>query len=219
MPIKNLILACGGVFVVLVLSEILWRSKVIKGEIGRKFVHMLVGCYVASWPWLLSRNWISIVAAAFLGVLFLSHRYKIFKAITDVKRRTYGDYLFAVGVLTSSLFLTEKYQFLVAMLIIALSDGFAALIGKKFGKKNEFRVYGQTKSMAGSAAFFVVTMVLFMILGRVFGVSNAETQGLAIPLAILSSLVLTTIEAVGIYGLDNILLPVAAGVLFRIYLG
>src|SRR4051794_31644966 len=91
-------LSLMAVFLILVASELLWNSKKLKGELARKFVHITVGTFVAFWPFYMSFRTIQIISVAFLAVVLITKKLKIFKAVHTVNRKTWGDMLFAVGI-------------------------------------------------------------------------------------------------------------------------
>ena len=53
MNLTNMFLAVSVVFAILAFSELGWRRFWLKGEVGRKFVHISVGTFVAFWPYFL----------------------------------------------------------------------------------------------------------------------------------------------------------------------
>jgi dolichol kinase len=49
------------------------------------------------------------------------------------------------------------------MLHVALADGFAAIIGTKYGRAWAYKVFGQTKTIIGSMTFWVVSLCILGI--------------------------------------------------------
>ena len=131
----------------LVSSEYLWRKKIIGGEYGRKLVHMLVGLFIASWPYFLELAIIQFIACAAILTLIISRKYKVFHAIYDIPRLTYGELFYPLSILIIASFAKADWIFTVAVLFVALADGMAAFIGKKWGtKKLTFKV-GKSKKV------------------------------------------------------------------------
>lgn len=50
------------IFLLVLVTEILWRSKHYSNELTRKFIHISLGTFAAFWPWFLSWNQIYILA-------------------------------------------------------------------------------------------------------------------------------------------------------------
>jgi phytol kinase len=203
----TLILTVLAVFVVLCLSELGWRKHWLDNEVGRKFVHITVGSFVAFWPFFLSWNEIRLLSLAFLVVVLASRGLGVFRAIHSVQRPTYGEVFFAitVGLLT---FITHtKGVYAAAVLQMSLADGLAAIVGTRFGRDNKYHLLGHNKSVAGTAAF-LVTSLLILIGYRVFG-----TLGLPIGVIVFGALTATMLENLGAFGLDNIMVPLFIGIL------
>jgi phytol kinase len=96
---------------------------------------------------------------------------------------------------------------MAAMLCLSLGDALAAIIGLLYGDGNQYKVFGKTKSVAGTATFFVTT-VLVMILYVTLGNASASIMTLfVIP-------VLATItENVAVNGSDNLVMPLLIALL------
>ncbi len=205
----KVILCLASVALILVLAELLWRKKIITGEVQRKFTHIGCGVFIAFWPWLVSWQAIGLMGLAmFVGV--------VLNRISDAKfhhyshgmeRRGYGDVYFALAVVLCAAFTDEQVFFALAILTLALADGLAAIVGKKFGKKTAYKVFGQTKSLVGSMTFWLVSL---SILGG--GVLYAyQDIGFAgyVGLLVLLPPVLTLLENFSAGGLDNVTVPLA----------
>ena len=80
-------------------------------------------------------------------------------------------------------------------------DGFAAIVGKSM-KSKEYKVFGCTKTLAGSCVMFVMSLIITI---SVFTYSNTE---LFFVKAILLSMIATALEAISVKGTDNITVPV-----------
>src|SRR3954467_12074043 len=94
----ELILSAAAVFIVLCLSELGWRRGYMTSEVGRKFVHITVGSFVAFWPFFLTWNQIAFMSAAFLVTVIISKYFHVFQAIHSVQRPTWGELFFALAV-------------------------------------------------------------------------------------------------------------------------
>src|SRR5687768_7390996 len=94
-----LILAtCLAVFAVLCAAEFGWRRGLLRNEFGRKFVHIVVGTFVAFWPLFLTWEQIIFLSLAFITVVLVSKKLRLFRAIHSVQRPTYGEAFFAITV-------------------------------------------------------------------------------------------------------------------------
>lgn len=196
-----------AVFLVLVVSEAGWRKHWLKGEIGRKFVHVIVGSFVAFWPFFLSWNEIRILSLAFFVVVLISKQLHIFRAVHSVQRPTYGEALFAISVGLLTFITHSKGIYAAAILQMSLADGFAAIAGTRYGTSNKYHVLGQPKSVAGTATFAVISFALLV------GYATFSVAGLSTPALFIGAIGATALENFGLRGIDNLLVPVFIGLI------
>ena len=190
------------VFLFLVLNELLIKNSKKINEFNRKFVHITVGSFIGFWPFLISWQDIRLISLAFVLVVIISRKWNIFKGIHSVVRPTIGEVMFALAVGGLTFLTTNKWIYLIAVLQMSLADGIAAMVGTNFGKKNSYKVFGQIKSVVGSFGFFISSLILIII----YTIFTAIK--LPIYLILNFSLFLTLIENVGVFGFDNLLVPV-----------
>ena len=211
----KLILATIPVGVVLLSSEYLWRRKIVKGERARKFIPILAGVWMAFWPFYIPFDGIFIMGCFSLVLLIYSRYTNLFHAIYAVKRRTYGELFFAMAIIVCSYLGKEPWIFTTSILLLALADGGAAVVGRFWGITNQYFVLGYKnlrKSKAGSAAFLILAYISIAIGVIVGGHEIANDHAL---LFVLLPVVLTVIENMSPYGLDNIITPVLATLIFN----
>lgn len=199
------LLCVGLVLFVLCVSELLWRAKLVRGEQGRKFVHILVGTFVAFWPFLMSFRAIQIIGVAMLVGIIIARRLKVFQAIHAVKRRSWGDILFALSIVLLATITDSRWIFATAMLHMSMADGLAALAGLRWGKTNRYRVFGRVKSVAGSLTFWTFSVIA---LSAAVVRSPADFNNVTFAVIVLLSLSATIMENLAPKGSDNILVPV-----------
>ena len=107
------------------------------------------------------------------------------------------------------------YIWIVALAIVPMvyGDGFAALIGQKFGKV-KYTVFGGTKSLEGSLTMFVVTTVMSVFVWMVFASIGCTMPAFNIVYIIAISAVATVCEAVSYGGIDNLSVPALTSILY-----
>jgi dolichol kinase len=198
-------LAVIVVFAVLIFAEYLSRYKGVHSELTRKFVHILVGIFVAFWPFFLSWGQIQFLSIAFLIVIGLSVKFHIFRSIHAVERNATGEVLFALVIGILALIVTNKWVFAASMLHLSLADGLAAIVGLGWGDHNKYKILGHTKSIAGSLTFFFVA-VLIMIWYTYFSHTPADAA-----IVIGLPVVATIVENLAIRGTDNLAIPLLIG--------
>ena len=197
------------VLAVLVLNELWWRQHNPRGELSRKMVHIIVGSFVAFWPFYLSWEAIEFLSLAFLVVVIISKYLNVFHAIHSVQRPTWGELFFALAVGGVALITHDKWIFMVAILQMSLADGLAAVIGTRYAKRAKYSIFGHTKSFIGSLTFLLVSLVLMLV----YSVLAPNTEFTYV--LVLIALGTTLVENFSVYGLDNFLVPIATAVALK----
>jgi dolichol kinase len=197
----------AGVLAILLVNEFLWRDKFLHGELKRKFVHILATIFIAFWPWIISFKAIALIGIGMVIVLLLNRQLKMLHYLGNIRQKTYGEVFLALAVTTVALITDNKIFYAIALLHVALADGLAAIIGTKYGRHWQYKVFGQTKSVIGTMTFWSISL---LILG--FGLLPAHnyiTYDSYLPLLIVLPPILAAIENVAVFGLDNLAIPVA----------
>jgi len=211
----KIISATLPVGIVLFSSEYMWRKKLLKGERARKYIHILAGIWMAFWPFYIPFDGIFMLGAMAFTLLLYSRLTNLLHAIYAVKRKTYGELFFALAIIVSAYLAREPWVFTVSILFLALADGGAAVVGRFWGLKNQYLVFGNknlTKSVTGTAAFVGLAYVSVGI-GLVLGGSDVFSGNVAY--FVLLPLVMAAIENVSPYGLDNFATPLLATIVFN----
>lgn len=203
------------------------RLGFLSGEYGRKAIHISVGVWSAMFPLFLNRTEIFVFHGMFfVGIVSLSlvsdffrnnqiaqqHKLgkfvaSIFDRYEDVSRWTIGQFLYPLSLLLVVLLYDDLAVYSFAVLTLALADGFAAVIGKPFGRII-YNVPGGHKSLLGSFTFFCLAFTLFVIYALVHTDVTILTSGLVLVYAV----VLTIAEGLAAGGFDNLTVPLLAAV-------
>jgi phytol kinase len=199
-----LLLSAFIIFILLVGSEVLWRKKILRGENARKFVHIIVGTFIAFWPYFMSWREIQLMSLALLVVVVLSWNMNVFHAVHEVKRRTMGELFFPIGIGLAALLTTTPIIFTAAILHLSLADGFAALMGKRYGLLQQYKIGNYTKTLVGTITFWIIS-TLIIATTLILGV--ADINWALLPLIIWLPLMATVVENFAVMGLDNVLVP------------
>jgi phytol kinase len=177
--------------------EVLSRKASLSIEVSRKMAHILAGVSAASLPFIMSFTHIVALSLLFLIVMLLSRKKRVFRSIHDVKRQSYGELFFPLTIAITAQFFPNIHAYIFGILVMALGDGLAGLLGSRFGK-TKYRSWTTNKSYLGSTVFFITTVLV----GCVF------THNYMI---IAVAFILTCVEAMSVRGLDNLLLsPIGA---------
>jgi phytol kinase len=205
----SILLTILAVLMLILIGEFWWRRQQLETEFTRKFVHITVGSFVAFWPFFLSWHEIRLLSVAFLVVVAASKYLRLFRAIHSVQRPTWGELYFAVAVGAVTFITHNKWVYAAALLQMSLADGFAAVIGTRYGQRFRYMVFGHAKSILGTATFLVVSALILI------GFSLKSGQHLGPAFILDLSVVASLIENVGVAGLDNLLVPVLVAAALR----
>jgi phytol kinase len=206
-PMFAAVMCLVGVGIILVIAEQLWNHKILKGEEQRKFVHIGVGIFVAFWPWLIDWKTIQVFGILMLCGVLINRFHKSLHFDGNIRSESYGDICFPIAVTLVATVTDVKLFFAIAILHLALADGLAAVVGKNLGQKFRYQVFHQSKTVFGSMTFwFLSTCILGT--GLLFANDFITFQSYVSVLFILPP-ILTVLENVTTYGLDNITVPLA----------
>ncbi len=196
------------VSVSLLLSEyIKSKNKNKKEEVFGKVPYILIGIIFSFMPTFLTAKEIIISAIILLVGGWLSKYFNIFKSVFSVKKVGVGVWMvpFSLGVL-SWIWLPEyKLPFIVGMLVLTFSEVIAEIVEKYWPRK---KIGFLKKTYLGSLSFFLSTFIVILIFSR-----NFEWWKFA-----WISFILTLVDLLFIFGLNNIFVPVATSYLFYWFL-
>ncbi len=198
----NTLFATLVIAVILVASEVLWRKKKLRGELARKFVHIIAGTYIAFLPFWIGYGWMSLLALGFIAANLVNRYTHLFHAIHAITRLSWGDLFFGVGILLVSLLSPNKWLFAGAILQVAIADGFAAVVGLRYSKKL-YKILGHTKSIIGTSTYFLLSFLIVVVTVRMGHLYVSSAVYIFVPL------LMTALENVSGYGTDNAILPLS----------
>jgi phytol kinase len=205
----------GSCFLLLfTIAEVLYYKKILIAEHSRKLVHIVTGTLTLLFPIYLKSIWsVGFLCSSFLLILLLSKKYNFLKGINQIERKSAGSILYPIIVFIC--FCVYKYSetriasqhhlilFYLPILILAISDPVAALVGKRFGK-TKIPFYDHKKSWMGSFGFFISAFLIAFITLNAVHNKQAFIIGFAFTIAVSGAL----IELVSINGWDNFTIPI-----------
>jgi phytol kinase len=207
--LANIVAATGTLLIILVLAEMLGRQRRVSREVTRKLVHALSGLEAAAFPWLFTSVW-SVLAIAGTSTLLMAitMRRGALPSVHGVRRTTAGGLYYPLGVAVLFVGAGQRPEVYVpAILVLALADPAAALVGRSVGLVR-YRLPGGDKSVEGSLAFAVCALAcLHVSLGLLTSLDP-------VPLllwSLLGAVVATGLEAVSPRGSDNLSIPLGCG--------
>lgn len=185
-------------------------ARDIPAEVQRKLVHIGTGLYAMTLPWIFTDDWPVFMLVGLTLIALTVLRMPAFakggigETLHGVERQSYGDLLLALAV--GTVFLLANGNAILYILPIAtltLADAAAALTGSRYGRQF-FTIEDGQKSLEGSTAFFMITLVISMVcLLLLSDVSRPNVILLSVMVAAFGTLV----EADSWRGFDNFFLP------------
>ena len=210
-PITTLTIQISAVAIwlglVFLASEILRRLKQ-DPELVRKVVHIGTGNVLLIAWWLHIPTWLCVTAGVtFSAIALASHHTNILPMLNDVGRKTYGVFYYALSItiLVGLLWDHHPQYAVIGVMVMSWGDGMAALIGKRFGK-HTFIYMGNKRSLEGSLAMFVTSLIVMLGIFASGHSLSAHDIGVAIPVAAIAAM----LEAFSPGGTDNLSVPLAS---------
>lgn len=190
-------------------------EKLIRQELfARKFLHIMVGNIAFILPLFTSREVMVFLAAfPFVILTFLMTPYSPLKigSKTTISGHVLGLFYYSIAWTILAYFLFHRMD-AIAMGIVAMSygDAFASIFGTRYGKR-KFQVFGDTKSIEGSLAMFLVCIATFFIVSLYY---SKEMTPILVPIAFFA----TIVEAITPRGLDNLSVSLSVAFLYSVIL-
>jgi phytol kinase len=202
-----------GIALLLAFNELNYRRLNLRGEVTRKFAHFAATLATIPFPYIFPSHWyILVLASLFFAALFITQYTNLLKSIHDVERRSIGSFLLPLSIYITFLIsnLTgNKFYYILPMLILAVCDPMAALLGINIKKYNgRIKLFGHkfNKTWLGSGAFlitsFVISIIALYFHRELF---DLKTFWLALVVAIVSTLA----EFFSWRGSDNLSIPIS----------
>ncbi len=194
-------------------------EKVLKKypHINRKILHIMTGNIAFILPIFQTREIMAFVAAGpFILFTFLMSPHTPIKSIrgkTSSAGHSMGLVYYSITwTILAYLFFDNMVIIAVGILAMSYGDGFASLIGVRYGKY-KYNIFGDEKSYIGSISMFVFTFILMII--AVLFYDMIITYNLMTVLVFIS-FISAVVEGITPKGLDNFSVPIIAAMLFYV---
>lgn len=208
--VLGLVYSFSFIFAVIIIAFLLYRFAHLSSETVRKVIH--IG--VSNWVFILTGcfNTLSFALIGPVTFIILNGAFVYSGAAKLLgmgnRKRDNGLIYFPFSLLVMTLLyyrgLIQAHDVIAGTLVMGYGDGFAALLGSKFGR-HKYSVMNAQKSWEGTAVMFIASLAVILLVTP-YSISKA----------IMMAVVATVFEAVTPLGLDNITVPlltVLAGVL------
>ena len=185
-------------------------------EWSRKVVHIGTGAVVLlAWAFAIPRD-LALGAAALVTVgTALNHRFRLLPAVEDVGRHSYGTIAYgaSITILLALFWPQQPLPVAAGVLVMACGDGLAGLVGPQINSPR-WRIFGQTKSFAGTAAMAITSWIVLVLLIGVAQATGAPAPSLVA--AAVIAVAATGLEQLSGFGFDNLSVPLATASLWQL---
>ena len=202
-----LALAYGALFGA---AEWLYHVRKLAAEFTRKVVHSITGLLTLLFPILLDSHWwVLTLCGSFAALLLLTQKKGWLPSIHAIDRISRGSILYP-AIVYGCFWVFEQsdevFHFYLPILIMALCDPLAALVGKRW-PLGRYQLFQSPKTIAGSVAFWATAFALSWALLQSSTASGVIPHSL---LALFLATVTTLAEGVSGRGYDNFTIPTVA---------
>lgn len=188
---------------------------------SRKFLHIMVGNIAFLLPIFVSKEMMAFVAAApFIVLTFLMSPYSPVKSIrgkTSSAGHSMGLVYYAITwTVLAYLFFDNMVVIAIGIFAMSYGDGFASLIGVKYGKYR-YNIAGDEKSFIGTIAMFFFTFITMIIAITYY--NTVQGTGFSFTFVTVGFLGLfaaagAIVEGITPKGLDNLTVPFVIAILY-----
>lgn len=184
------------------------RKKGAKAETTRKFVHFGGAFVTIFFPFILTSHWtVLALAIGFASIMFITKKICWLQSVHGVERKSDGAIYHPIAIYTCFLYsqiLNQPMFYVISILILAISDALAALVGKSYGANEYLVEVGTRKTIEGSVTFFLTSfLIVHLILLLATQIGRVES----VLIALLISIIVTIFEGVSLKGADNLFIP------------
>ncbi len=183
----------------------LWPNQ---KELSRKIVHIFTGAVAPLAWWLQIPSAMAIPIAISISIaLLINHQWHFIPTFEEVSRKSYGTVTYGIAISLLLIFFWESNPAAVCagVLVMALGDGLAGLIGKKIDSPI-WIIWGQKKSVIGTLTMAITSYTVLISLNQIGAFGLHPLQILAI-----TSLAVG-LEQLSKLGLDNLTVPLGVAI-------
>ena len=206
------------VFGIIGSAEFLRRRLGYSSSFTRKIVHIGVGMMSWGLPFLFNSPWPFVIAALFFAAInFLDWRYGFFASMASADRSNLGTVYFPLAASAVAILFWEEPPLMVAALMpLTWGDGIAPVVGRAFGR-HSYTVLGHRRTLQGSAGFFLAGLLFTWLALWVIPGPPVVDAVAALTVAAVLVASTTVVEAISIWGMDNVTITACAVLILSIW--
>lgn len=199
------------IFGIIGVAEGLRRWRGYGSGFTRKVIHIGVGMLSWALPFLFNAPTLFIVAClGFMVINLLDWRYGLIKSMASSNRSNLGTVYFPLAAAVVVYIFWDTPPLMVAALMpLTWGDGLAPVVGKLYGRRH-YQIHTSIRTVEGSIGFFIAGFLFTWLALWVMPAPPDISPLQAFLPALIIMVVTTLIEAVSIWGLDNLTITAAA---------
>lgn len=223
--------AYGYILLTIFIPVYLKKKEYVSKFVARKIVHLFSGLVVLIVPFFILPLHAVFIALSMTVAVYFSSKdssvrqlQELYESIgeeaEEIAGRLQGPFHYSISITlliaVFSVFAPDRLYFpICGILIMIISDTFASLFGKKYGKiKLPVNYTGSQRTLEGSLIFFVSAFILcfsaFFFYGMVaFNNQKVLTLDLVFIYALITALTGTLVELFSPSALDDLTVPIA----------
>jgi phytol kinase len=207
----GLVISIAYIFTLIGIAEMLRRWRGYKSSFTRKVIHIGVGMMSWGLHFLFDNPWFFIATAVgFMLINLLDWRYGFFAAMSSSDRSNLGTVYFPfAAAVVAYLFWDQPPLMVAALMPLTWGDGIAPVIGQAYGRR-EYHVRNHRRTLEGSVGFFIACFLFTWLALWAVGGSPVVAAGTAVLPALIITIATTLMEAVSIWGIDNLTVTAVA---------
>jgi uncharacterized protein (TIGR00297 family) len=180
-------------------------------EVTRKLVHISTGVLIFFAPQLFNSGIPAILLAViFIVVNFSAVWFGFLKGMHGTNRRSYGTVYYPLSFLILVVLCWNSFPQIISIsiLVLALSDAAAAIVGENLSSPHLYYLTSDKKSFEGSLTMCATTFLVVFLLLKFYFVNVSFANGMLV--SVVVSLFATAWEGISSKGLDNLTVPLSA---------
>ena len=206
-----------SITILILLSELSLRKKIWSTHANRIIIHITVGIAVSLTPHIFTTSLQpALLALIFFLINLISYKNKILNSFHSIGRVSYGTIFFPLSFLLIAIpFWDYPIHITISLMLLAIADPIAAIVGKNINRPVSYTILTDKKTVQGSVAMFICSMIIIFILSKYFFQDwDLDFQIVA---AISIGLAVTMAEAISYKGSDNLTIPIIAFLFIELF--
>jgi phytol kinase len=214
----GIIIATIYIFALIGLAELLRARRGYSSNFTRKVIHIGVGMMSWALIFVFTSPWPFIIMCLLFAVfLYLDYRFEFFPAMASKDKNNMGTVYFPISAAAVVFVFWSQPPLMVAALMpLTWGDGLAPVVGRAYGKR-PYYVANHKRTFEGSLGFFLFGFLFtWLALWLLPGPPEITPLAALLP-ALVVTVATTLVEAVSIWGIDNLTITAVAILIFNFW--